>query len=90
MRCSVCGIPVYAFWLLGLPRGVERAAFLTQLPCCPYCHDDGTGYTGDATRVDRGKEIRAAIRYGLSAIPLFLAVMVSVLVLMLMGWIPSS
>ena len=87
-RCSVCGIPVYAFWLLGFPRGQERPPF-EKLACCPYCLDDGTGTTGDATRVDRRKEIRSAIRYGCSAVLLFMGVMAVVFVLMLMRWFPG-
>lgn len=88
LRCSVCGIPVYAFWLLGLPRGRERPAF-EVLPCCPYCLDDGTGRTGDARRVDRRKEVRAAIRYGLVAVLLFISLMAVVFVLGVEGWLPG-
>jgi hypothetical protein len=88
LRCSVCGIPVYALWLLGLPRGKRRPAF-EALPGCPYCLDDGTGRTGDAGRVDRQKEIRAAIRYGLVAIALFIGLMVLVFVLAVVGWLPG-
>jgi len=83
LRCSVCGIPVYAFSLLGFPRGRERPAF-DVLPCCPYCLDDGTGKTGDARRVDRRKEMRAAIRYALVAILLFIGLMAVVLVLLVL------
>ncbi len=88
LRCSVCGIPVYALWLLGLPRGRERPAF-GALPACPYCLDDGTGKTGDARRVDRPKEIKAAIRYVLVAVGLFIGLMVVVVVLGLLGWLPG-
>jgi hypothetical protein len=88
LRCHVCGIPVYAFWLLGFPRGWKRPAFEALL-LCPYCADDGTGTTGDATAVDRPKEIRVAVRYALLALSLFAGVMALVFVLMLLGWFPN-
>jgi hypothetical protein len=88
VRCSVCGIPVYALWLLGFPRGRERPAF-EALQACPYCLDDGTGTTGDASRVDRRQEINAAIRYGLVAMLLFIGLMVVVFVVGVLGWLPG-
>lgn len=88
LRCSVCGVHVYAFWLLGFPRGRERPAF-EALPDCPYCLDDGTGKTGDARGVARRKEIRTAIRYGLVAIMLFIGLMAVVFVLGVVGWLPG-
>jgi hypothetical protein len=81
-------MPVYAFWLLGFPRGRERTAFDT-LPGCPYCLDDGSGRTGDANRVDRRRETKAAIRYGLQAIALFIGVMAIVVLLGVLGWLPG-
>lgn len=88
LRCCVCGIPVYAFWLLGFPRGRERPAF-EALAGCPYCLDDGTGKTGDARRVDRREEIKAAIHYGLVAMVLFIGLMAVVFVLAVLGVLPG-
>jgi hypothetical protein len=88
VRCSGCGVPVYALWLLGFPKGRERCRF-PALACCPYCFDDGTGSTGDATRVDRPQEIRAAIRHALMALLLFFGLMLVVFCLMVKGWFPN-
>ena len=88
LRCSVCKIPVYGHWLLGFPRGKERRGF-DELPSCPYCLDDGTGQTGDASRVDSRKESTAAIRHGLVAIGVFVGLLAVVFLLMLLGWFPG-
>lgn len=88
LRCSVCGMPVYAFFLLGLPRSRGRGAF-DALPQCPYCLDDGTGRLGDARRVDRRKEGRVAIRSILLAIALFIGLIAAAFLLAVFGWLPG-
>jgi hypothetical protein len=88
IRCTVCGTPVYAFWLLGFPRGAERPPF-ARLACCPYCLDDGTGMAGDARRVDRRRETKAAILYGVTAMLLFMSLMAVIFWLMVVGWFPG-
>ena len=88
IRCSACGMPVYAMWLLGHPRKQKRYAF-QRLPCCPYCLDDGTGKTVEVRPVDRKREIWAAVRFGGSAILLFIAVILAVVGLMAKGWFPG-
>lgn len=88
LRCSVCGIPVYAFFLLGLPHSRERVTF-EALPSCPYCFDDGTGRVGDAGRVDRRRETGVAIRMVVAAIGLFVALIAAAFLLMVLGWLPG-
>jgi hypothetical protein len=88
MRCSVCGVPVYALWLVGFPRGREKSPF-QELRHCPYCLDDGTGTTGDATRVDRRKEVHAAVRFVAIAVSLFVCLLLVVFGLMVKGWFPN-
>jgi hypothetical protein len=87
-RCAVCGLPLYALWLIGFPRGRARTAF-DALPCCPYCLDDGTGMTGDRTRVVARKEVMAGVRYLFVAVLLFLALMAIVFILGVVGLLPG-
>ncbi len=61
MRCRSCGLPIYIYWMLGFPRGRDRHSF-DWLTRCPYCGDDGTGRTGESSRVDSSKEARSVIR----------------------------
>jgi hypothetical protein len=88
LRCSVCGLPVYAFWLLGLPRRENRLSF-EGLAGCPYCLDDGSGRTGDAGRVDRQRETWVAARRALVATLLFLVIVGVAFLLAVAGWLPG-
>jgi hypothetical protein len=87
IRCTVCGLPVYALYLLE-PTLRKRLGF-EALSRCPYCFDDGTGGTGDASRVDRSKETRAAIHRGVVALLLFIGFFAVAFVFALMGWLPG-
>jgi len=71
MRCLVCKVPIYAFWLIGFPRDSSRRRF-EQIDSCPYCGDDGTGLRGEGKRVDRSLEVRAAGKYLLTSLAMIL------------------
>ena len=60
VRCAVCGMHVYGYWLVGLPR---RQGFrFDDVAECPFCGDDGTGTTGDPRLVGGAEEGARAVR----------------------------
>jgi hypothetical protein len=88
LRCVVCGLPLYAFWLLGLPQREKPSSF-DSMAACPYCVDDGSGAKGDPGRVDRQREATIAVRRALVAILLFLAVVGAAFLFAVAGWLPG-
>lgn len=73
LRCSVCGMPIYAMRLLGLPKADKQ--WFERLSECPYCLDDGTGKLGDPGRIDRAREIGRAWAYLRKACLVVLAIL---------------
>lgn len=64
MRCRCCGIPFLVYRFLESVTQREKHRFLDPTRC-PYCGDDGTGKTGDLSKVDpteEAREIRRSIR----------------------------
>lgn len=72
MRCAACRMPVYAFWLIGLPSRKQSFQF-EGLSECPYCSDDGSGQVGDPGAVNANHELRRANIRVVKAVLAFLA-----------------
>jgi hypothetical protein len=86
IRCRVCGMPVYAMRILGLPR--RDSEWFERITERPYCLDDGTGVVGSAERVDRPAEIRRAWVLLLKGVLVFFGLLALYIIPAAMGLIP--
>ena len=73
IRCRVCGMPVYAMRLLGLPR--KDPDWFESITECPYCSDDGTGKVAKPQSVDLPAEVRRARLLLLKGVIMFFALL---------------